>query len=57
MESYKAQLASYIINIRMNICKYLVNRWKKEIKKRKERATWWILIENKLEKMHLWGDM
>jgi len=48
-------LASYIINIRMNIYKYLVNRWKKE--KKKEKGTWWMLIENKLEKGHLWGDM
>ena len=39
MESYKAQLASYIINIRMNICKYLVNRWKKEKKKEKKRES------------------
>jgi hypothetical protein len=29
VESYKAQMVSYIINIRINICKwkYLVNRW------------------------------
>ena len=57
VESYKIQLASYIINIRINICKckFLVNRWKK--KKRKEKATWWMLIENKLKNGHLWGDM